>query len=252
MANMKSKSNLNHRLSTFDEMINHFGVVTVMDAYIYDYPGDNILRDKKVDEIYKLFNFTEELTEDNKDDGVYHFICKLDTLKIANVTMDGPDKTITGGRYNNTLLKFGKTATFEIQDALGNAKAISLLSGGVIETFMKNDGSAELKNGSSKALHLTETFSGPKTIIGDSFFIDQVTGAQVPVKIIFYQVIPDSLFNLSQDAEGDATVFDMNGDLATTTITVGLDGNEAKDVQVGVFYSIIPADGISSVGSEGE
>ena len=65
-------------------------------------------------------------------------------------------------------------------------------------------------------------------------FIDRKSGQQVKVKIIFYQ-LPDSIFNLTQDAEGDATVFDMNGDLLTTEIQVG---NAANNIH-GVFYSIV-------------
>ena len=75
-------------------------------------------------------------------------------------------------------------------------------------------------------------------IIGDSFFIDRKTGQQVKVKIIFYQFLPDSIFNLTQDAEGDATVFDMNGDLLTTEILVG--DKDTNQIVHGVFYSIIP------------
>ena len=75
-------------------------------------------------------------------------------------------------------------------------------------------------------------------IIGDSFFIDRTTGEQVKVAIIFYQFLPDSIFNLTQDAEGDATVFDMNGDLLTTEILVGNEDG-TKNIVHGVFYSII-------------
>ena len=76
-------------------------------------------------------------------------------------------------------------------------------------------------------------------IIGDSFFIDRKTGQQVKVKIIFYQFLPDSIFNLTQDAEGDATVFDMNGDLLTTEILVGDNKESTTGLLHGVFYSII-------------
>lgn len=79
-------------------------------------------------------------------------------------------------------------------------------------------------------------------IIGDSFFIDRKTGQQVKVKIVFYQFLPDSIFNLTQDAEGDATVFDMNGDLLTTEIKVAksnADGEDVTGATHGVFYSIV-------------
>ena len=204
--------------ATFDSMIQRFGVVTVMNAKVYDvvYNGTT---PKTVDEILAMYPKENALTT-------------LDTLKIANVSQDGPGKTVTGGQYSNPLIKFGKTARLEMQDALGNNEALDALCGTVSE-YNAAGFTGRI------ALHVGEQFAGPKCIIGDSFFIEQKSGAQVPVKIIFYQFLPDSLFNLTQDSEGDATVFDMNGDLMTTVINVG--NNEGELIKTGVFYSIVSA-----------
>lgn len=211
--------------ATFDTMIKRFGVVTVMNAKIYDvsYTGSEL---KDVNEIFTVYNTETPLAT-------------LDTLKIANVSQDGPDKTVTGGQYANPLIKFGKSARLEMQDALGNAEALDALCGTVAEHKTS-------KTGEIIALHVGEQFAGPKCIIGDSFFIEQKTGAQVPVKIIFYQFLPDSLFNLTQDPEGDATVFDMNGDLMTTVVNVG--GEDGKPIPTGLFYSIVDATGLGATG----
>ena len=204
--------------ATFDSMIQRFGVVTVMNAKVYDvvYNGTD---PKTVDEILAMY------PEENA-------LATLDTLKIANASEDGPDKTVTGGQYSNPLIKFGKSARLEMQDALGNNEALDALCGTVSEYREKT-----LQT--RIALHVGEQFAGPKCIIGDSFFIEQKSGAQVPVKIIFYQFLPDSLLNLTQDSEGDATVFDMNGDLMTTVINVGDENGES--INAGVFYSIVDA-----------
>ena len=208
--------------ATFNSMIQRFGVVTVMNAKVYDvvYNGTD---PKTVDEILAMYPEEKALAT-------------LDTLKIANVSQDGPDKTVTGGQYSNPLIKFGKSARLEMQDALGNNEALDALCGTVSEYREKT-----LQT--RIALHVGEQFAGPKCIIGDSFFIEQKSGAQVPVKIIFYQFLPDSLFNLTQDSEGDATVFDMNGDLMTTVINVGDENGES--INAGVFYSIIDAKTVS-------
>ena len=208
--------------ASFDSMIQRFGVVTVMNAKVYDvvYNGTT---PATVDEILAMY------PEENA-------LATLDTLKIANASEDGPDKTVTGGQYSNPLIKFGKSARLEMQDALGNNEALDALCGTVSEYREKT-----LQT--RIALHVGEQFAGPKCIIGDSFFIEQKSGAQVPVKIIFYQFLPDSLFNLTQDSEGDATVFDMNGDLMTTVINVG--NNEGELIKTGVFYSIVDAKTVS-------
>lgn len=229
MANRYSRLGTSN--ATFDSMIQRFGVVTVMNAKVYEvvYNGTT---PTTVDQILAMY------PEENA-------LATLDTLKIANVSQDGPDKTVTGGQYSNPLIKFGKSARLEMQDALGNNEALDALCGTVSEYKTKAAEGGALSD--RIALHVGEQFAGPKCIIGDSFFIEQKSGAQVPVKIIFYQFLPDSLFNLTQDSEGDATVFDMNGDLMTTVVQVG--GKEAGQlINAGVFYSIVDATDLGKAG----
>ena len=201
-------------MATFTDMLKKFAIVTVMNAKVY-----KEVKTQKDDKTYMTPEEVIQAAEATED------LCTLNTLKIANVTMEGPTKTVTGGQYTNPLVKFGKTARLEMQDALGSGKAIEALCGGIVDTNVVSFGS---------------TFEGPKTIIGETFFIDQASGDQVPVKIIFYSFLPDSLFNLTQDAEGDATVFDMNGDLLTTTVNVKVKENDKQvPKDVGLFYSIV-------------
>lgn len=202
-----------------------FGIVTVMNAKVYPALEAAEYAEKTAYDIVTEYNV------DNHAD----LICKIDTLKIANVTEEGPTKTISGGQYSNPLIKFGKSARLEMQDALGRSEAIEALCGGFQEWDATGEGEAETKTITS--LHFGEDFAGPKMIIGDSFFIDRKSGQQVKVVLAFYQFLPDSIFNLTQDAEGDATVFDMNGDLLTTEITVG--DKDGTPIKHGVFYSIV-------------
>lgn len=217
--------------SSFAEMMlnNRFGIVTVMNAKVYNYDEANI-NGKTAEEICDALDTATAL-------------CTIKTLKVANVTIEGPSKTVTGGQFSNPLIKFGKTARLEMQDALGDAKVIEVMGGGINEwsgitgTELAPE---DFPTASYVGLHYGEDFAGPKTIVGDTFFIDQKTGRQVKVKIVFYQFLPDSIFNLTQDAEGDATVFDLNGDLLTTTINVGT--KTGTNVAHGVFYSILEGD----------
>ena len=206
---------LEQSTANFSSMLSRFGVVTVMNADVYKNLVDTTVKTPE-----------EYLTAATSD----KHLCRLDTLKIANVTVEGPSKTVTGGQYSNPLIKFGKSARLEMQDALGNANVIDALCGGIAEY-------EDSTHTTLRGLHYGEDFGAPVTIIGDSFFIDQNTGAQVPVKIIFYQFLPDSIFNLTQDAEGDATVFDMNGDLLTTTVK--LPSKSGAAIEHGIFYSIV-------------
>lgn len=222
---MAYKTNLGKGSANFAGMMeNGFGIVTVMNAKVYPALEAADYAEKTAYDIVTTYNV------DNHED----LICKIDTLKIANVTQEGPTKIVTGGQYSNPLIKFGKSARLEMQDALGRSEAIEALCGGIQEWNTTGEGEAET---TITGLHFGEDFTGPKMIIGDSFFIDRKSGQQVKVVIAFYQFLPDSIFNLTQDAEGDATVFDMNGDLLTTEIKVG--DNNGEPILHGVFYSIV-------------
>ena len=214
---------------TFSKMMEGFGVVTVMNADVYSF-DKTLIVNKRPEEILTTL-------ESKKSTNATPYLFTLDTLKVANVTVEGPSKIVSGGRYSNPLIKFGKTARLEMQDALGHIAAIDRLCGGIAER-------SGATNGDCIGLHIGEDFNEPVTIIGDTFFISKETHQQVKAKIIFYQFMPDSIFNLTQDAEGDAAVFDMNGDLLVTEIkignTTGTDDTPAKpDMVHGLFYSIV-------------
>lgn len=203
---------------SFAEMMNGFGVVTVMNAEIHEIASNENFSTQTAEQIRTKYKGNAST-----------LLASIDTLKIANVTVEGPNKTVTGGRYSNPLIKFGKSARLEMQDALGRADAVEAFGGCVNEYS-----DAAYKNVS--AMHITEDFAPTRLILGETFFISRKTGKQVKVDIVFYQVLPDSIFNLTQDAEGDATVFDMNADLLTTEIKM----DDADGTVHGVFYSIIP------------
>lgn len=253
----KSWSNLKISNTNFDNMMKRFGVVTIMNAHVYEGIPTAEVRELKADEIFAKFydkdkSNLKEAVEFGTEPVTINKLCTLDTLKVANIPMEGPTKTVTGGQYANPLIKYGKTARLEMQDALGNIDAIAAFGGGVVETFNAVD--KMHKEGKEKVLHITGNFGAPLTIIGDSFFIDQATGAKVRVKIMFYQFFPDGIFNLTQDAEGDAAVFDLNGDLLETEITIGVSivsGAEDDVTAVeGVFYSVFAETGPEASDSE--
>lgn len=235
---MAKKTNLTGTTGGFSNaMEKGFAIVTVMNAKVYDaleteeykaltpYDIANAVVGNTVS--VKVgsndVNLTEKLAKP---------LCTIDTLKVANVSQEGPSKTVTGGQYVNPLIKFGKTARLEMQDALGRIEAIEALGGGVAEWDEEGTSTTKVYTG----LHFGSEFSSPKLIVGESFILDR-DSKQVKVNVIFYQFSPDSIFNLTQDAEGDATVFDMNGDLLTTDIKIT--DKEGKDTTRGMFYSIV-------------
>ena len=197
---------------SFQDLMKGFGVVTVMNACIYKLSEGSYVNTNKCEHN----NSQRALTP-------FDFECThlyLDTLKIANLTMEGPTKTITGGQYSNPLLKYGKTMTLEMQSALGSAE--------LLKTFFGCD--YDETNG---VLSVTDKFPGAFAIEGETFFIDQKTGEKKKVWIFIPNFTPDGVFNLTQDAEGDAAVFDCNGTIGMARIkdTAHPDGHD-------IFYHI--------------
>lgn len=244
--NLKSSGN-----TSFSEaMTGGFGVVTVMNVDVYDALSTAAYAEltpqliiQNIEQNKGEIDLSTELTGvtgvDSTDEHKRSRLCRIDTLKVANATQEGPTKTITGGQYTNPLIKFGKTSRLEMQDALGNADAIEALGGAVNEWIESTDSEGKTIE-TYTALHVGSEFAGTKLLIGDSFIMDKKSGKQVDVKIIFYQFLPDSIFNLTQDSEGDATVFDMNGDLLTTNILIA--DKDGGKLTRGMFYSIVAKD----------
>lgn len=267
----KSYSNLHKSSSAWNSAIRNFGIVTVMNAKVYnvldgmskeDYtaltPSSMVKSPATLATVYASVCDTADAIDFStlKADGILTLylaiepIATLKYLKTANSTQEGPTKTITGGQNASTILKYGKKARLEMTDALGNAEALEALTGLTVEYFRNNKAtSSDLKTGASDIIHATTTFASPKTIIGDTFIVDTENGTQCLAYITFYDFLSDSLFNLTQDSEGDATVFDMNGDLNEVKIIIGDADKEDKNqstygdeggVLTGVFYTILP------------
>lgn len=259
----KSYSNLVNSSAAWNAALRNFGVLTVMNAKIYDvfdgmtkteYTALNPV-DSTLDYLKTQFESIVSSTATKIDFSTLKAneiialylstkpIAELKYLKTANSTQEGPTKTVTGGQNTSPLIKYGKTSRLEMQDALGNAEALEALTGMTVEYFRTTTATeANLKVGATDVLHATTTFAGPKTIIGETFIVDAKTGKQVSAYVLFYNFLPDSLFNLTQDTEGDATVFDMNGDLIQTNVLIGDKeevGNE-NGIVVGDFYVLMP------------
>jgi hypothetical protein len=178
------------------DMLRRFGVVTVMD--VQGYEAKLFTEETDVEGVegakYAIGEWDAESTLSGT--ALFH----LDTLKIANINQEGPTKTITGGQNADTLLKYGKTVTIEMQEALSKYDVLEHIYG--VNTAANKQISA-----------ITDRFPQEITLVGTTFVIDQKTGAKQPVKIVIPRFLGDGIFNLTQDAEGDATVFDLNGNV---------------------------------------
>lgn len=205
-------------MSTYFQDNKSFGVVTVMDVRIFNFPTKSELKGVKTPgEFLALFNYDGEQT------GKKEPIAMIEHLQIATLSTDGPNITIQGGKYNNALIKYGKTARCEMTDALALPKALEALGGAVI-----NDGN----------ISITDKFGAPVTLIGDTFVVDQESGRHIPVKVLMYKFLPDSTPTFAFDS-GNAATFDLNGDLLAVDLNTTPEG-ECPSAS-GYFFSLIPS-----------
>lgn len=184
-------------------MLRQFGVVTVMDVDVYEakrFTAPDATNGYEVGEWDAKSTLWDE-TESKLKSPLF----SLRTLKIANINTEGPTKTATGGQNADVLLKYGKTFTIEMQDALGKYEVLENIYGA------QSNYSTEIKNASIVAI--TDRFPGELTVVGSTFVIDKATGAKQPIKVVIPLYLGDGIFNLTQDAEGDISVFDMNGNI---------------------------------------
>ena len=231
---------------TLDAMLEKFGVVTVMDVELYPtvrWTYDEVYADD-FERNYAPGEWNAEKTFESGKPAVY-----LDTLKITNINAEGPSKTATGGMAADVLLKYGKKFSVEMQDAMGRFDVLTNLYGAKVS-----------KN--KQILAITDRFPGEYTLVGSTFVIDQATGAKQPLKIVIPVFLGNGIFNLTQDAEGDVTVFDLNGDVlrfekeSVGTEYIEVAKGDEKGYKYGPgadnsFYFFATEEGLESIKSQG-
>lgn len=198
-----------------------FGIVTVMDVKVYAMSdvesnyGAATTRSEADTAIIALYDAASA----NKA------LCTIDHLQVATLSTDGPSITINGGKYNNPLLKYGKTARCEMTDALAQADALVHLGGAEWDA-------------SKRTLSITDKFGAPVCVVGKTFVVDQKTGKHVSAHVILYKFLPDSTLSFAFDS-GNAATFDLNGDLLA--VEFGVSGDEPEECAdgTGVFFSIV-------------
>jgi hypothetical protein len=131
---------------------------------------------------------------------------ELDSLRISNITTEGPTKEYRGGLYAKPQQRYGKTYRLEMEDVIGSLKMIKMFFGDTGNVA----GKVTLGNTYSNARYQIE---------GTTFVIDKETGKREWVKITFFEFLPDENFNLNLEAEGEFAVFNLAGELLADDCT---------------------------------
>ena len=226
---------------TFEELMNGFGVVTVMNACIYElkpeyrYAGRSACQHSTANGA-----FTPDC-----------WLCTgeyLDTLKIANLTQEGPTKTVTGGQYANPLIKYGKTMTMEMQDALGRASTMvrffgcDYISG---KTYIKDTKYRYyiVGDGTTKEFFVAQKMSNEALASAGTWTVEDAEGADVTVTAAYdaqAEAIKVTFTNAPAENDNITIVFTPSTDTkvsATSRISV-TSPNGVLPIEVATLFRI--------------
>lgn len=156
--------------------------------------------------------------DDNGNRAIGGKTFSIDSLRISNITQEGPTKTAKGGLYATTQLRYGKTMRLEMEDVVGRIDVLENLMGVKV---VENESAAT-------KLQITDKFSAAMGIEGTTFIINQKTGEKDWVKITIFSFLPDSIFEQNMEAEGDFGAINIAG--------------EIQPNKCGVFYEIESTD----------
>ena len=135
----------------------------------------------------------------------------LDTLTISNISQEGPRKEARGGKNAQPIVRYGKTMRLEVEDVVFNIALAPKFFGATL---------------GYTGLEVTEVSVGelfPKSIslIGDTYIVDKITGDRSSVYVTFPKFLPDGVFDISMESEGDIGMISIAGELFSEAGTQG-------------------------------
>ena len=127
-------------------------------------------------------------------------IFNIDSFQITNISMEGPRKEARGGADAEPLIRYGKTVTIELEDVF------------MREDSLKHFGGGEYNGGKTEVSFGTTFSSSTYTLVGTTFVVGQ-DGEEKPVTVTMYNFLPNQIFDITMESEGDIGVMNITGEL---------------------------------------
>lgn len=162
-----------------------FAFATVMD--VYGFVGDAMK--------LKMANF------DPKNPGtvVTNYSFKLDSLTISNITQEGPVKEARGGIHGMPIIRHKKTIRLEMEDVVARLDTLDDFFG--VTTV------------EGVSFTVTDKFPKGLGLVGTTYVVDKETGDRIWMKLTFHDFLPDGVFEIGMEAEGDIGMIGIAGEL---------------------------------------
>jgi len=135
----------------------------------------------------------------------------LDTLTISNITQEGPRKEARGGKNAQPIIRYGKTMRLEVEDVVFNIALAPKFFGATLG-YTSTD---------ITEVSVSEIFPKSISLIGDTYIVDKVTGDRSNVYVTFPKFLPDGIFDITMESEGDIGMVSIAGELFSEAATQG-------------------------------
>ena len=177
-----------------------FAFATVMDVYGF-VQEDNAANITAVETALNAGNNPPKyVAAAGEDDAVPGYDFVLDSLTISNITQEGPVKEARGGIHGKPIIRHKKTLRLEMEDVVARLDTLEHFFGATIG----QDG---------QSFTITDKFPKKLTLIGRTYVVDKETGGRVWVKLKFNKFLPDGVFEIGMEAEGDIGMIGIAGEL---------------------------------------
>jgi len=124
----------------------------------------------------------------------------LECLTISNVSQEGPRKEVRGGREAKPCVRYGKTMRLEMEGVVFNKDALATIGGANISL----DGNT---------ISVDDSFPEAYAIVGNTAVVNKLNGGVEDIWIVFPEFLPDGMFDINMESEGDLGMMNLAGEL---------------------------------------
>ena len=86
----------------------------------------------------------------------------IDSLRISNISSEGPNKTYKGGLYADTLMRYGKTMRLEMEDVITTPTILKMMFG------------VDIGAPTATSYSVTDLYPETIRVLGETFVVDKL------------------------------------------------------------------------------
>jgi len=150
------------------------------------------------------FTSAEILTQIKLATGYIKPVGTLECLTISNITQEGPRKEIRAGKAAQPCVRYGKTMRLEVEDAVFSLATLGTIGGATVLDDLNS-------------VSVTDVFPESFMLVGDTSVVDKDNGGMQDVWLTFFDFLPDGVFDITMESEGDIGVMAIAGELFPET-----------------------------------